>query len=112
MEAFENVQNERSGEYDVERITQVQVHDKTGLTFARALRAILRQDPDVILIGEIRDAETAKIAFESAMTGHLVLSTLHTTDSVSAVSRLTELGVNPDLIATGTAAVIAQRLGR
>ena len=99
-------------EYEVERITQVQVHDKAGLTFARALRAILRQDPDVILIGEIRDAETAKIAFEASMTGHLVLSTLHTTDSVSAVSRLVELGISQDLIATGTAAVIGQRLVR
>jgi type II secretory ATPase GspE/PulE/Tfp pilus assembly ATPase PilB-like protein len=99
-------------EYELERITQVQVHDKAGLTFARALRAILRQDPDVILIGEIRDAETAKIAFEASMTGHLVLSTLHTTDCVSALSRLMELGVNRDTIATGMAAVIAQRLVR
>jgi type II secretory ATPase GspE/PulE/Tfp pilus assembly ATPase PilB-like protein len=99
-------------EYQLDRITQVQVHDKAGLTFARALRAILRQDPDVILVGEIRDAETAKIAFEASMTGHLVLSTLHTTDSASALSRLTELGVTPDLIANGTAAVIAQRLVR
>jgi len=99
-------------EYALESITQVQVHEKAGLTFARALRAILRQDPDVILVGEIRDGETAKIAFEAAMTGHLVLSTLHTTDCVSALSRLMELGVKRDLIATGTAALIAQRLVR
>jgi type IV pilus assembly protein PilB len=99
-------------EYELERITQVQVHEKAGLTFARALRAILRQDPDVILIGEIRDSETAKIAFEASMTGHLVLSTLHTTDCSSALSRLMELGVKRDLIANGTAAVIAQRLVR
>ena len=99
-------------EYELERITQVQVHEKAGLTFARALRAILRQDPDVILIGEIRDAETARIAFEASMTGHLVLSTLHTTDCVSALARLMELGVKRDSIATGTAAVIAQRLVR
>jgi type II secretory ATPase GspE/PulE/Tfp pilus assembly ATPase PilB-like protein len=99
-------------EYLLERITQVQVNNKTGLTFARALRAILRQDPDVILVGEIRDGETARIAYEAAMTGHLVLTTLHTTDCVSAVGRLTELGVNRELIASGTAAVIAQRLVR
>jgi len=99
-------------EYGLERITQVQVHEKSGLTFARALRAILRQDPDVILVGEIRDGETAKIAFEASMTGHLVLSTLHTTDCVSALFRLMELGIDQDLIASGTAAVIAQRLVR
>ena len=99
-------------EYEFERITQVQVHEKAGLTFATALRAILRQDPDVILVGEIRDGETAKIAFQASMTGHLVLTTLHTTDSVSAVSRLVELGVPRDLIASGMAAVIAQRLIR
>jgi type IV pilus assembly protein PilB len=99
-------------EYELDRITQVQVHEKGGLTFARALRAILRQDPDIILVGEIRDGETAKTAYEAAMTGHLVLTTLHTTDCISAVSRLSELGVPRDLIASGTAAVIAQRLIR
>jgi type IV pilus assembly protein PilB len=99
-------------EFEIERITQVQVLEKTGLTFARALRAILRQDPDVILVGEIRDGETAKTAFEAAMTGHLVLTTMHTTDSVSAASRLAELGVPRDRIASGTAALIAQRLIR
>jgi type IV pilus assembly protein PilB len=99
-------------EFEIERITQVQVHEKAGLTFARALRAILRQDPDVILVGEVRDGETAKTAFEAAMTGHLVLTTLHTTDCVSAASRLVELGVPRDLISSGTAAFIAQRLIR
>jgi type II secretory ATPase GspE/PulE/Tfp pilus assembly ATPase PilB-like protein len=99
-------------EYEIERLTQVQVNDKTGLTFPRALRAILRQDPDVILVGEIRDCETARTAFEATMTGHLVLATLHTTDCVSAVARLTELGVPRELIASGTAAIVAQRLVR
>jgi type II secretory ATPase GspE/PulE/Tfp pilus assembly ATPase PilB-like protein len=99
-------------EYELERITQVQVHEKAGLTFSRALRAILRQDPDIILVGEIRDGETAKIAFDAAMTGHLVLTSLHTTDCVSAVSRLAELGVNRDLMASGMAALVAQRLVR
>jgi type II secretory ATPase GspE/PulE/Tfp pilus assembly ATPase PilB-like protein len=99
-------------EYELERITQVQVNEKTGLTFARALRSILRQDPDVILVGEIRDPETARTAFEATMTGHLVLATLHTTDCVSAVARLVELGVPRNLIASGTAAIIAQRLVR
>ena len=99
-------------EFEIERITQVQVHEKTGLTFARALRAILRQDPDVILVGEVRDGETAKTAFDAAMTGHLVLTTLHTTDCVSAAARLVELGVSREQIASGTAAIIAQRLIR
>ncbi len=99
-------------EFEIERITQVQVHEKAGMTFPRALRAILRQDPDVILVGEIRDGETAKTTFDAAMTGHLVLTTLHTTDCVSAASRLVELGVNRDQIASGTAAIIAQRLIR
>jgi len=99
-------------EFEMERITQVQVHEKAGMTFSRALRAILRQDPDVILVGEIRDGETAKTAFDAAMTGHLVLTTLHTTDCISAASRLAELGVPRELIATGTAAFIAQRLIR
>ena len=99
-------------EFEIERITQVQVHEKAGLTFARALRAILRQDPDVILVGEVRDGETAKTAFDAAMTGHLVLTTLHTTDCVSAAARLVELGVPRDQIASGTAAIVAQRLIR
>ena len=93
----------------LEGITQVQVHEKAGLTFARALRAILRQDPDVILVGEVRDGETAKTAFDAAMTGHLVLTTLHTTDCVSAASRLVELGVPRDQIIGRTAHMGARR---
>ncbi len=83
-----------------------------GYTFARALRAILRQDPDVIMIGEIRDLETAEIAVQSALTGHLVLSTLHTNDAVSAFTRLVDMGVEPFLVATSVRAVQAQRLVR
>jgi len=99
-------------EYEVDRITQIQTNEKAGLTFARVLRAILRQDPDVILVGEIRDAETAKTAVHAAMTGHLVLSTLHATDTVSAMSRLSELGVDRSLAAGVILGVIAQRLVR
>ena len=92
--------------------SQVQVDDKAGATFARCLRAILRQDPDVIMVGEIRDPETAEIAFQAAMTGHLVLSTLHTNGSVAAVDRLLDLGVKPAMITAVTDLVIAQRLAR
>ena len=99
-------------EYEIDRITQIQINEKSGLTFARVLRAILRQDPDVILVGEIRDAETAKTAVHAAMTGHLVLSTLHATDTVSAMSRLTELGVDRSLAAGVILGVVAQRLVR
>jgi type II secretory ATPase GspE/PulE/Tfp pilus assembly ATPase PilB-like protein len=99
-------------EYEMEKITQVQVHEKVGLTFQRALRAILRQDPDVILVGEIRDGETAITAFEAAMTGHLVLTTLHSNDCASAAFRLAELGVPRELMASATAAFVAQRLVR
>ena len=99
-------------EYEIDRITQIQVNEKSGLTFARVLRAILRQDPDVILVGEIRDAETAKTAVHAAMTGHLVLSTLHATDTVSAMSRLSELGIDRSLAAGVILGVIAQRLVR
>ena len=99
-------------EYEVDGITQVQLHEKSGLTFARALRSILRQDPDVILLGEIRDAETAKTAFHAAMTGHLVLSTLHCADTISAFLRLGELGVDRALAAAAVHGVIAQRLVR
>src|SRR5262249_37393312 len=80
-------------EYEIDRISQIQINEKSGLTFARVLRAILRQDPDVILVGEIRDSDTAKTAVHAAMTGHLVLSTLHATDSISALARLVELGI-------------------
>ena len=99
-------------EYEVEGVTQIQANADIGYTFARALRAILRQDPDVIMIGEIRDLETAEMAVQSALTGHLVLSTLHTNDAVSAFTRLVDMGVEPFLIATSVRAVQAQRLVR
>ena len=99
-------------EYRLDGITQVQVRPVAGMTFASALRSILRQDPDVILIGEIRDIETAEIAVSSALTGHLVLSTLHTNDAASAVSRLSNLGVPPFLAASALLATAAQRLIR
>lgn len=99
-------------EYELEGITQAQVNVKAGLTFATALRAILRQDPDVVLIGEVRDLETAEIAVQSALTGHLVFSTLHTNDSVGAISRLQDMGVETYLIASSVEAVLAQRLVR
>lgn len=91
---------------------QVPVNDKVGLTFATALRALLRQDPDVMLVGEIRDPETAEIATQAALTGHLVLSTLHTNDAPGALTRLLELGVAPYLVASTVEAVLAQRLVR
>ncbi len=99
-------------EYEVKGVTQIQCNSDIGYTFARALRAILRQDPDVIMIGEIRDLETAGIAVQSALTGHLVLSTLHTNDAVSAFTRLTDMGIEPFLVATSVRAVQAQRLVR
>ncbi|MBD9369581.1 ATPase, T2SS/T4P/T4SS family [Xanthomonas sp. XNM01] len=99
-------------EYQVDGVTQIQANAEIGYTFARALRAILRQDPDVIMIGEIRDLETAEIAVQSALTGHLVLSTLHTNDAVSAFTRLIDMGVEPFLVATSVRAVQAQRLVR
>src|SRR5690606_23004217 len=99
-------------EFQLPAITQIQAHPDIGLTFASALRSILRQDPDVIMIGEIRDLETAEIAVQSALTGHLVLSTLHTNDAVSAFTRLIDMGVEPFLVATSVRAVQAQRLVR
>ena len=99
-------------EYAIAGLNQVQVNVKAGLTFAACLRSILRQDPDVIMIGEIRDKETADIAMKAAQTGHLVLSTLHTNDSVSAITRLLDIGVAPYQIANSLSAVIAQRLIR
>jgi len=99
-------------EYQVEGITQVQVAVKAGLTFAAGLRAMVRADPDVIMVGEIRDRETAQIAVESALTGHLVLSTLHTNDAPSAITRLTEMGIEPFLVASALDCVVAQRLAR
>jgi MSHA biogenesis protein MshE len=99
-------------EYRLAGINQVQVNDKIDLSFARALRAFLRQDPDVILLGEMRDAETAQIALRAALTGHLVLSTLHTNDAPSAAARLLDMGAAPFLLATSLAGVVAQRLVR
>lgn len=99
-------------EYEVEGINQVHAHPEIGLTFASALRAILRQDPDVVMIGEIRDLETAKIAIQAAQTGHLVFSTLHTNDAVSTVNRLMYIGVEPYLIVSSLNLIIAQRLVR
>jgi type IV pilus assembly protein PilB len=99
-------------EYQVPGATQVQVDGKGGLTFASCLRAILRQDPDVILVGEIRDLETAEVAFRAALTGHLVFSTLHTNSSVGAIERLLDLGVKPLLVTTATNLIVAQRLAR
>jgi general secretion pathway protein E len=99
-------------EYNLDGINQIQVKPQIGLTFASALRSILRQDPDVIMIGEMRDRETAEIAVQSALTGHLVLSTLHTNDAVSSVSRLLDMGVEDYLINSSLVAVVAQRLVR
>jgi type IV pilus assembly protein PilB len=99
-------------EYQVPGINQVQINTKTGLTFPRALRSILRQDPDIVLVGEMRDHETAQIGMEAALTGHLVLSTLHTNDAPSAVTRLTEMGIDGFLVASAVDCVLAQRLAR
>ena len=99
-------------EYDVEGINQIQVNKKTNLTFSDGLRAIVRQDPDIIMVGEIRDEETAKIAINSAMTGHLVLSTLHTNDAPTALPRLMDMGIKAFLVASTINTVIAQRLVR
>jgi type IV pilus assembly protein PilB len=99
-------------EYRLAGLSQVQVHEKAGLTFAAALRSILRQDPDKVMIGEIRDRETGTIAIEAALTGHLVLSTLHTNDAPSAITRLTEMGIEPFLSASAITLVMAQRLAR
>ena len=99
-------------EYRIEGITQIQVDDKIGMTFASSLRSILRQDPDIIMVGEIRDAETAEIGFQAAQTGHLVLATLHTNTAASAVVRLLDLGIEPFLIASSLGAVVSQRLVR
>lgn len=99
-------------EYDVEGVNQIQVNPKTELTFAKGLRSIVRQDPDIILVGEIRDSETAGIAINSAMTGHLVLSTLHTNDAATSLPRLLDMDVEPFLVASTVNLVIAQRLAR
>ena len=99
-------------EYEMDRISQSMVNPKAGLTFAAQLRAILRQDPDIVLVGEIRDGETAEIAFKAAMTGHLVLSTLHCNEAAGAAARLTDMGVEPFLISSGLIGAVAQRLVR
>ncbi|HHI68364.1 MAG TPA: type II secretion system protein GspE, partial [Planctomycetes bacterium] len=99
-------------EYQLPGISQIQVSNKKGMTFAKGLRSIVRQDPDVIMVGEIRDLETASIAIQSALTGHLVFSTLHTNDAPGAVSRLLDLGVEPFLVNSSLLAVVAQRLVR
>ncbi len=99
-------------EYRLAGISQIQINIKAGLTFASALRSILRSDPDVVMVGEIRDAETAKISIEAALTGHLVLSTLHTNDAPGAITRLNEMGVEPFLTGSAVTAVLAQRLAR
>jgi general secretion pathway protein E len=99
-------------EYEIAGITQVQIHERVGLTFAGALRAILRQDPDIVMLGEIRDAETADMAVRASLTGHLLLSTMHTNDAPSAILRLVNLGTDPYLLAASTIGVIAQRLVR
>lgn len=99
-------------EYTLDGINQVNVNSKSGMTFASGLRSILRQDPDIVMIGEIRDEETAQIAIKAAITGHLVLSTLHTNDSASSITRLIDMGIEPYLVSTSICGVIAQRLVR
>ena len=99
-------------EYELAGIGQTQVNPSIDLTFAKALRAILRQDPDIIMIGEIRDLETAQIAMQASLTGHLVLATLHTNDSAAAVTRLLDMGIEPFLLSSSLLGVVAQRLVR
>jgi type IV pilus assembly protein PilB len=99
-------------EYTFPTINQIQINEQAGVTFANGLRSILRQDPDVILVGEVRDVETARIAVQSALTGHFVLSSLHATDAISALHRLLDMGIEPFLVASSVTAVVAQRLVR
>jgi len=99
-------------EYQMDLINQIHVNDSVGLTFARALRSILRQDPDIIMVGEIRDEETARVAVQAALTGHLVLATLHTNDAPGAVSRLLDMNIEPYLLSGALVGVVAQRLAR
>jgi len=99
-------------EYQLKGINQIQVSEKAGLTFGRGLRSILRHDPDVVLVGEIRDKETAQIAVQASLTGHMVFSTLHTNDAPGALTRLVDMGVEPYLVASSLEAVMAQRLVR
>src|SRR5207237_5116399 len=104
--------DEEPSKYHIEGVSQVDANAKVGMTFARALRAILRQDPDIIMVGEIRDAETADIAVKSALTGHLVLSTVHANDAPSTVTRLIDMGVPRYLVGSAVNLVMAQRLVR
>ena len=99
-------------EYRLTGVNQVQINTRAGVTFANALRSILRSDPDVVMVGEVRDGETARISIEAALTGHLVLSTLHTNDAPGALTRLNEMGVEPFITAAAVSAVLAQRLAR
>ncbi|MFO7608735.1 MAG: ATPase, T2SS/T4P/T4SS family, partial [Candidatus Krumholzibacteriia bacterium] len=99
-------------EYNIDGINQVQVRDEVGLTFAAALKAFLRQDPNIVMVGEIRDLETGGIATKAALTGHLVLSTLHTNDAPSTVNRMIDMGIEPFLVASSTLLIMAQRLVR
>jgi type IV pilus assembly protein PilB len=99
-------------EYEISNAKQMQLHARAGLTFANALRTLMRADPDIVMVGEVRDTETARIAIEAALTGHLVLSTLHTNDAPSATVRLTEMGIEPYLLASAVRCVVAQRLVR
>jgi type II secretory ATPase GspE/PulE/Tfp pilus assembly ATPase PilB-like protein len=97
-------------EYEISGVTQIAVHEKIGLSFATCLRSVLRQDPDVILVGEVRDQETARIAMQASLTGHLVFATLHTNDALGAITRLLEMGIAPYLIASSLSGILAQRL--
>jgi len=99
-------------EYNADHVNQIQVNDKVGLTFAAGLRSILRQDPDVVMVGEIRDSETAQIAIQAALTGHLLLSTLHTNDATSSLTRLMDMGIEDYLLSSTLIGVLAQRLVR
>ncbi len=99
-------------EYQLEGITQVQTNPRAGLTFANGLRSMMRADPDIIMVGEIRDRETAQIAIEAALTGHLVLSTLHTNDAPGGITRLVEMGIEPFLVSSAVDCIVAQRLAR
>src|SRR6185369_4648181 len=107
---FETI--EEPVEYFLEETNQIAVHEKIGLSFAQVLRATLRQDPDVILVGEVRDEETADVAFKAALTGHMVLTTLHTNSAISSITRLMDMGIKPYIIASALEGVIAQRLVR
>ena len=99
-------------EIRVPGVTQVQINDDVGLTFANGLRAVLRQDPDIVMVGEIRDGETAQLAVQASLTGHLVLSTLHTNSAAAAIPRLMDMGIEPYLLASTIRVVAAQRLPR